>query len=71
MLPQVVVSAQRKAVSCSALLASGGIRLVPQLILHGRQDFLLARFFGDVELGDGETGEPHVRDDRAALHSTC
>jgi hypothetical protein len=24
-----------------------------------------------VELGDGETGEPHVRDDRAALHSTC
>ncbi len=51
-------------VSCNAL-GSRGTRLVPQMMLDRRANFLLAGFFGDVEVGEAAIGEPDVRDDRA------
>jgi len=35
------------------------------MLLNRREDFLLARFFGDVERDEAATGEPDVRNDRA------
>ena len=48
----------------NALIASA-TRLVLQIQLDGREEFLLACFLGDIELGDGALREPHIRDDRA------
>jgi hypothetical protein len=35
------------------------------MLLNRPEDFLLARFFGDVERDEAATGEPDVRNDRA------
>ena len=36
-----------------------------QIALNRREDFVLARVFGDVERNEAAIGQPDVRDDRA------
>ena len=56
---------RRRLDTLTLIEGRGGTLLVPQIMFNRREDFMLARFFGDVELGEAPIGEPDVRDDRA------